>query len=360
MIRSGHATGRKILLLDHDAKRSNDRTWCFWETKPGLFEDIVYKSWQSLLFRAPGVTRSLSIEPYTYKLIRGVDFYRYCFELIDREPGMEFRQARITACHNREDGAEVALDDGTLLTAGLVFNSLYSLPSPDTRDIRLLQHFRGWLIETDTDAFNPEQATLMDFRTGQDAGATFFYVMPFSERQALVEYTLFSPALLDEKDYHGALETYIGSILGVGQYRILEKEAGAIPMTNHRFPRGSGRIRNIGTAGGQTKSSSGYTFRFIQKEVAAIVKSLEGSGHPFPPRQHGKRFTFYDNVLLSVLNQRRMPGHALFSRLFEKNRPQDIMRFLDNESSLTGELKIIATLPTMPFLRAAAWTVASS
>ena len=35
----------KILLLDKNPKNQNDRTWCFWEKKEGLFEEIVFKKW---------------------------------------------------------------------------------------------------------------------------------------------------------------------------------------------------------------------------------------------------------------------------------------------------------------------------
>ena len=33
---------KSILVIDKDQKKSNDRTWCFWEKNPGPFESIVY------------------------------------------------------------------------------------------------------------------------------------------------------------------------------------------------------------------------------------------------------------------------------------------------------------------------------
>ena len=39
MIRSGKFTDKKILLIDKEQKNKNDRTWCFWETQNGFFED---------------------------------------------------------------------------------------------------------------------------------------------------------------------------------------------------------------------------------------------------------------------------------------------------------------------------------
>ena len=110
---------------------------------------------------------------------------------------------------------------------------------------------------------------------------------------------------------------------------------------------------NIGTAGGQTKASSGYTFQFIQKQSQQIADCI-ANGDTFltlfdPP----KRFRFYDNTLLHILYNNKLQGKKIFTSLFQKNKPQDVLKFLDNETSLTEELKIISTLPTLPFLKAA-------
>ena len=113
-----------------------------------------------------------------------------------------------------------------------------------------------------------------------------------------------------------------------------------------------GGIINIGTAGGQTKGSSGYSFNAIQKHSAAIVSELIKSGKPFI-QTPSKRFLFYDSILLRILAKKTLPGSRIFTDLFQKNAPQTILRFLDNESSLAEELKIISSLPPMPFLAAA-------
>src|SRR5258705_12832708 len=114
----------------------------------------------------------------------------------------------------------------------------------------------------------------MNFRSNQQYGTTFVYTMPFSETKALIEYTLFSEKLLEPFQYEAGLKEYITETLRVDSYKITETEFGIIPMTNHKFPAHEGNIINIGSAGGQTKASSGYTFRFIQKHSAEIVERL--------------------------------------------------------------------------------------
>ncbi len=354
MIRSGKFTDKKILLIDKDPKQKNDRTWSFWETEPGLFEDIVYRRWKKTWFHNKDFSRLLDLDPYEYKMVRGIDFYQYCFSIIREHPGFEVKLEEITSIVNDSDQAVVHTPGGAY-RADFVFNSLLSgKPELKKGEYFLLQHFKGWIIETTEPVFNPEEATLMDFRVDQSRGTTFVYVKPFSARKALVEYTLFTASQLSSGEYDEGLKDYIRQFLGLNAYHISETETGIIPMTNHAFTPVNGRIINIGTAGGQTKGSSGYTFRFIQKHSARIVESLVKKGNPFILRPQGpRRFRFYDSTLLHILQYNKVPGDRVFGLLFRKNKPAPVLRFLDNESSLLSELRIISTLPFWPFLKAA-------
>ncbi len=351
LIESGKFADKKILLVDKVKKEANDRTWCFWETAPGLFENIVYKQWQQLWFHDNNFSSLLEINPYTYKLVRGKDFYEYCLAVIRQQPNIEMIQAAIQDMYSHDEETWL-LADGIKYKAAYIFNSLLpsTLPLKES-DYYLLQHFKGWVIETEHPFFNETEATLMDFRVPQVQGATFVYVMPFSSTRALVEYTLFSEELLKEEEYNTGLRNYISEKLNLPGYTILEEETGVIPMTDYAFPASHHNIINIGTAGGQTKASSGYTFRFIQKHSAAITALLAQGKTPLVSRS--RRFDFYDKTFLSVLASQAVPPHTIFTTLFKKNKPQQVLRFLDNESSLKDELKIISSLPTFPFLKAA-------
>jgi lycopene beta-cyclase len=70
---------------------------------------------------------------------------------------------------------------------------------------------------------------------------------------------------------------------------------------------------------------------------------------PFTPA----RFRFYDNVLLQLLKEQPLGASEIFSRLFKKNKASRIFKFLDNETSLIEELRLISSLQTLPFLKAA-------
>src|SRR5687767_5601172 len=89
MIHSGKFAQKKILLIDKEPKTKNDRTWCFWEEGKGFFEDIVYKRWGSMGFRSDDYNADFNITPYQYKMIRGIDFYEYCFNEIRKHNNIE-------------------------------------------------------------------------------------------------------------------------------------------------------------------------------------------------------------------------------------------------------------------------------
>jgi lycopene beta-cyclase len=127
-----------------------------------------------------------------------------------------------------------------------------------------------------------------------------------------------------------------------------------IPMSTYTFSKGEGRVINMGTAGGQTKSSSGYTFTFIQKQVKAIVQSLIQAKPPHVNEKlFDKRFQLYDDTLLNILYNQKSYASVVFSDLFKKNKPQQVLKFLDNETTLAEELKIMNTVPKNIFIPAA-------
>ena len=239
-------------------------------------------------------------------------------------------------------------------SAPFVFNSTSIFHPKMTVENSLLQHFEGWVIKTKLPHFDETTGTLMDFRLNQKEGATFMYVLPTSPTEALVEYTLFSPALLDKHVYKQELKNYIKDYLKIEEYEVVHEEFGVIPMSLAEFPLNSSlqnRIINIGTAGGFTKASSGYTFQFIQKNSQSIVEKLKSGKAPTQQLTfRDKMFQWYDYTLLDVLLSNKMTGKAVFSTMFKKLPAEKILLFLNNESSVLDELIIVSSLPIMPFL----------
>ncbi len=345
---------KKILVLDQSPKTKNDRTWCFWEKQNGLFEPIVHHRWQEIKFLSNQFSAQINIAPYTYKMLHGIDFYNYIINYAKQFNNVEFRYETVVAIASDANKAIVQLQNQTI-TADYIFNSiLFEKPVVPKGKYYLLQHFKGWVIRSEQPSFDPAVATFMDFTVSQKHGTTFMYMMPTSPTEALVEYTLFTEELLQQSDYETALKSYISTTLNITDYTIEHEEFGIIPMTNISFPKHTGRLVNIGIAGGQAKGSSGYAFQFIQKRTVQIVASLIKYNHPFTANTLAdKKFYLYDSVLLNVLHHKKLNGDKIFADIFQKNTPKTIFKFLDNESNLLEDLKIMNSVPTSVFFKAA-------
>ena len=343
-------SNKQILIVDQSQKNINDRTWCFWEQNRGMFEEIVFHKWQQLDFYSNHFSARFDIFPYEYKMIRGIDFYNYVLEKTKQHSNIQFYYGKVESLENENDKAVVTINNKKY-SAGYIFNSIIFDHSIPPGKNSLLQHFKGWLIETSSNTFDDRIATFMDFRVNKEKGTAFVYVLPVGKNKALVEYTLITQQLLQQHQYDEALKKYIHEFLKQENYSILEEEFGAIPMTNHSFQKSEGRIINIGTAGNQTKSSSGFTFSFIQKHSDAIVNALIKNKSPQLSLSFFKRrFNLYDSILLNVLYKRKMDADEIFAHLFKKNPPQRVLKFLDNETNFIEELKIMNSVPPQIFL----------
>ena len=347
-----HFSAHSILLLDKDSKKANDRSWCFWEKGEGKFDPIVSHSWDHVFFSASGFKKRFNISPYTYKLVRGIDFYRSYMNRISAYPNITFKQEEVLSIKENETQVQLTSDQMNYV-AKQVFSSVFDLSQIKAQNKYpvLQQHFVGWFIKTDTPVFSKETATLMDFSIDQANNTRFMYVLPFSATEALVEYTLFSEKLLPNLEYEQAIEAYMLHHYNCTAYEVSEKEQGSIPMTVFKFNEiQTKRIYPIGTAGGWTKSSTGYTFYNTAKKTALLVRDLKQKKKP----KHfvSRKFRCYDLILLDVLYKNNATGHRVFGSLFKKRSPQLIFKFLDEETSIWEDLKIISACPKKEFILA--------
>ena len=342
---------KSILILDKDAKNSNDRTWCFWEKKPGTFESIVHAKWNTLEFLSTDYKAQLDLASYTYKMIQGIDFYNFVIQLAKKFPNVSFVTAPIISITSEIHTATVTTEENGY-TSTYIFNSTGLFNPKMTEENSLLQHFKGWVIETKEPVFDAEVGRLMDFSVAQDNGTTFMYVLPTSQTTALIEYTLFSKKILEKEEYTQALEKYIQEDLQISDYTIAHEEFGVIPMSLAKFKKNPIKnVINIGTAGGFTKASTGYTFQFIQKDVAEIVANLKAGKNINTDSSFKKQqYAWYDRTLIDVLLTEKLTGKEVFSMIFNKNEPEKILAFLANESKFIDDIAIMSSLPIGAFL----------
>ena len=231
------------------------------------------------------------------------------------------------------------------------FNSILFQPINKDDCYYIDQHFKGWVIETEEPVFDPKRATLMDFRIEQEGEARFFYVLPVSERQALVEIAIFSNNLLKSEEYDVLIRDYVEEYVTKVPYKVVHDEIGVIPMTDFPFPTQEGNILHIGTAGGQTKASTGYTFWRLQNYLEAVVRNLEQGKMPKPVQKAmQRRYMVFDSTLLHVLLQNKVPSQRLFADLFKNNPPHLVLKFLNEETRALEEFRVMNAVPFWPFV----------
>jgi lycopene beta-cyclase len=342
-----------ILLVEQDAKERNDRTFSFWSSAPGPFDAAICRSWDRLRVAGPDGARDMDLGAYGYHTIRGIDFYRHARQRLAQHANVAFLRGHVERIVDGPDAAEV-LVDGQTITATWVFDSRpprLTDQSEDERHTRLKLHFRGWEIETRPGAFDPGVATFMDFRTPQDGAVRFFYVLPFADNRALVEYTLFTETRLTYRDAERALADYLAAIWGVIDFRVAAEEGGCLPITDAPFARRLGqRVLAIGGRGGRIKPSTGYAFCRVQADSDAIVQSLLAHGHPFDLPADLARYRWLDAVLLRVMRTRGEAIAPAFAAMFARNPMECILRFLDEQATALDILSIMASLPAPLFV----------
>ena len=351
MIQSGRFSDKKILLIDSDTKNKNDRTWCFWDSE-NLFDEISTKKWQRAWFKNENFTNQLNLRPYKYKMIKSVDFYKLIFDEISQHKNIEIFQDEVLDFS--ELGKHCMVQTKTKsFTCNQIFNSIYNpeFVKSQTKFPLVQQHFIGWFIKSKEAVFTEDCPTFMDFSVEQNGNTRFMYVLPTSSTEALLEYTLFSKDVLSKNAYETEIENYIKK-LGITEYEIVEKEQGNIPMTCFPFWKNNSKnIINIGSAGGWSKASTGYTFKNSVKKSRELVRFLQ-TKQDFTKFHKINKFWFYDLLLIDILFQTNQFGSAIFSSMFKTGRAPLIFKFLDEETSIWEDLQVIWMCPKGLFIKA--------
>nr|WP_315161383.1 lycopene cyclase family protein [uncultured Flavobacterium sp.] len=352
MVQSGKFKNINILLLDENTKKTNDRTWCFWKTSDSVWEQSISKKWDSALFANENFRRDLDLQPYHYNMVKGLDFYNQVFDLLSKQENITFLPHKVLEIEESETIILVQTESESFSCSKL-FNSIYNKHKAEsqTQYPVLQQHFIGWFIKSEQPIFNSEQATFMDFSVEQKGNTRFMYVLPTSKTEALLEYTLFSHQHLKTEEYENEIQKYIEK-LGITNYEIVEKEQGSIPMTCYPFWKANTKnVLNIGTSGGWTKASTGYTFKNSDKKSSELVAFLQRETD-FTKFHKRTKFWFYDLLLLDILDRKNELGSQIFSSMFKKGNPSLIFKFLDEETSFIEDIQVILKCPKMLFIKA--------
>ena len=322
---------KSLAIIEHRNEYKRDKTWSFWKVFDHNFEDCVIKSWNNFTINTSENFHELNSSKFPYQSIDSGKFYEKINLKLSRNPNINF-------FNNLNEINSVN---------SIIFNSIFE---GDLDKSELWQHFQGIEIETQKDIFDDEILNLMDFNCDQKSDVHFFYTLPFAKNKALIETTWLSDLKNQNlMDYDLQLENYIKNNLGIKNYNINFTEKGAIPLF-HPQAKKDNKIINIGSAGGMTRLSTGYTFLNIQEHSKYLRENLEKIESK-KVYHVGKKYEFLDKIFLRVIknNPDKMP--EIFYKMFQ-NSANTVIRFLSNKSNIFEDLKIISKMPKIIFLKA--------
>lgn len=341
----------KIALIDKSSKSENDKTWCFWENENGKWDEIIFKSWQQGNFLSDSKNIDLQLLPYSYKMIRSLDFYKFSKEKISVHPNFTFILDEIDTVE-KKNKVEVHGKKNTYSCKHLFDSRIPKDFFKENNSNTIQQHFKGWMIETEEPVFDTSAFTMMDYRLQWKDSTSFTYILPISSTKAFIEYTFFTPFLVEENVYDELLEKYISEFLNIKSYKVTETEKGIIPMTDFPFQTyNTPKITKIGTAGGWVKASTGYSFKNTEKKVAQILQNIKKDKTP-SVNLYNKKFQYYDKIFLQVLAEENEKGKWIFEQFYSKNTIQEVFKYLDEETHFSQDIKIMGSLFSSAFIKA--------
>ena len=321
---------KTLAIIEPRIVYRKDKTWSFWKVTNHNFDNCIKRTWHNFSIETFDSKKVINCNDFPYQSIDSGLFYEKINERLKKNNNINFYK-------NIKD---LNIKDS------FIFNSVSSFKNNQNN---LWQHFYGVEVETEGNFFDHNIVRLMDFNCDQRNNVHFFYTLPFGKNKALIETTWLSK-LNDNslKDYDNQIKDYINNKLGIKNYKITHNEEGSIPMFYPKRFIEKNQI-SIGTAGGMTRLSTGYTFLNIQEQSKYIRKNIENIENV---NIYGieKKYKFFDKIFLKVLenNPEKMPN--IFFKMFAGSA-NTVIKFLSNKSSIIEDLSIIFKMPKWIFIK---------
>ncbi len=322
---------KKLAIIEPRREYKRDKTWSFWKVSDHNFDDCVIKSWNNFSVNTPDGFIELKTDKFPYQSLDSGKFYKKINSKLSENRNIQFFNSI----------------DEVNTNHSIIFNSVVNGPINESN---LWQHFQGIEIETTDNFFDDQIINLMDFNCDQKNSVHFFYTLPFSKNRALIETTWLSN-LRDKAlmDYDEQLNIYIKNNLGIKNYKINYTEKGRIPLF---YPIGNeNKYIDIGSAGGMTRLSTGYTFLNIQDHSKFIRENLEEIKKT-KIYKISKKYQLLDKIFLKVLKRHPEKMPKIFYKMFQ-GQSEPVIKFLSNKSNFFEDLKIINKMPKWTFFKAA-------
>ena len=136
-----------ILILESNKQKGNDRTWCYWETGDGEWDDLLQKQWKKVQFKSKNVDKIIDLGSASYKMLRSKAYYDRLHQSLVKNKSIQIEFAQCTGFVDEGTHVTVSTDKQTYRCSTL-FNSAFdwNVLNNQSRYPVLQQHFLGWYI----------------------------------------------------------------------------------------------------------------------------------------------------------------------------------------------------------------------
>jgi hypothetical protein len=277
--------------------------------------EFIKKTWSKISMKDQKgnlFLRKLTNE--SYKLLDWPKIHSETLALCRNHPSVELVTGQVQSIIEKDNKVNINLGQDKIISCDKLFNSVQLVKNK----VNLVQQFQGAIVEFDHDAYDADDARLMDF-DGLSTQARFSQML-----QGLR-----------------------------GVQRITNEESGIIPMPATKHVNiNTARILNIGLAGGFQRRSSGYLLQSVHDQLESWVDFISSTG---TPRPRGKKLTeLLDTIFLSVLRNNFSLGQRLFISMFNASSGDQFLRFMFNPMTIKNMYPVVMSLPKRPFLKHAA------
>ena len=346
----------KTLVLESRKFYENDRTWCFWGEPGAAYSEMASHQWTQLTVQSAKEKVSFECAFAPYQILASQTFYDYAVQSIAKNALLDLRMDSVVLQEPQYQDGWWHLDTsfGSIRARAVVDTRPKSMES--LKNTKLWQSFLGYEIESKEAIFDPLTARLMDFYPANSEFVGFNYVLPQSERRALIEFTTFAHRPYFPNELQSKLDQSVAQYLKGRDFKVIRTESGLIPMglaTDNSLVVKVDHPSYVyaGLTAGGARPATGYAFQRIQEWARKCAGAMKETGLPSAHANDSYLLKKMDDIFLNVIRDHPDLGPELFMDLFAKVESKRLVRFLSDKGHLVDYLAVIKALPAAPFLK---------
>ena len=343
----------KVLIIERRESYTNDRTWCFWDIENPDYQSLTSHTWSKFEVANNNRSNVYNCSQHQYLMLESHHFYEDALANIRSNSSIQLMlgQEVLSAPIKTEHGWHIKTPNFEL-TAKLVLDTRPP-KKISHNDSVLWQSFVGYEIQTQSDYFSPEKMVLMDFDHTFEHGLAFIYILPTTEKKALIEYTVFSENIIPKQQLITCLKKSISQKIDGCSYEILRVEHGVLPMGNKSATQDKDPTYLFaGLFAGAARPSSGYAFQRIQSWARNCAQSIATNNTLYAFPKERRLQSFMDGLFLNVIKKNPNIAASIFEDLFSQCDFKTVVKFMSDQASLREYFRIIRSLPSLPFIKA--------